>query len=142
MKPPDLVFRLDRHRFPVRAKASLSTRSLGDRPASDCADRPLLGVGISRLQRLPASITRAAIRRSGIEAGGVSRPEDGTADGECVSVISLRCFYVSFWKKKMNGTAALRNRSSSLCALGVIQCALGSAGLQNNKGPLAPRRPQ
>jgi hypothetical protein len=41
----------------------------------------------------------------------------------------------------MIGTAVLRNRSLSLWALIVIQCAHGSAGLQSGKGPLVPRQP-
>ena len=39
-------------------------------------------------------------------------------------------------------TVALRNRSLSLWALVVIQCAHGSAGLRNSKGRLTPRRPR
>jgi len=44
MKAPDFIFRLERHRrFLSGPSLALDQILWGDRPASDCADRPLSG---------------------------------------------------------------------------------------------------
>ena len=43
MKGLDLIFRLDRHRRFLSQSLALDQMLWADRPASDCADRPLSG---------------------------------------------------------------------------------------------------
>jgi hypothetical protein len=61
MKAPDFIFRLDRHRRFLSGQASPSTRSCGEIVLRVIALIDLCRTGISHLQRLPVSITRAAI---------------------------------------------------------------------------------
>ena len=62
MKAPDFIFRLDQHKaIPLRAKPLPSTRSCGQIVPRVIVLIDLCRAGISHLQRLPASITRAAI---------------------------------------------------------------------------------
>ena len=61
MKDPDFVFRLDRHRRSCQGQASLSTRSRGQIAPRVIVPIDLCRAGISYLQRLPASITRATL---------------------------------------------------------------------------------
>jgi hypothetical protein len=139
MKGPGWIFQFDRDGRFLSHSLALDQMLWADCPASDCADRPLLA-GISHLQRLPASITRAAIRRPGDRSGQLQSFHGCSKDRYGLS--AQRWSYVSFWRKKMNGMAALRNRPMSLWALVVIQCAHGSAGLQNSKDRPVPRQPR
>ena len=61
MKALDFIFRLDRHSDSCQGQASHSTRSCGEIVPRVIALIDLCRAGISQLQRLPASITRAAI---------------------------------------------------------------------------------
>ena len=93
MKGPDLNFRLDRHRRSLSGPSLALDQILwADRPASDCADRPLSG-------RDFASPATSSVNDS---RGNLTARVSGIQSKE------------NSWKKKMNGTAAFRNRSLSL----------------------------
>jgi hypothetical protein len=93
MKAPDFIFRLDRHRRFLSGPSLALDGILGvDHPASDCADRPGSGRDFASpaTSRVNHSRGNLTARVSGIESNENS------------------------WKKKMNGTAAFRDRSLSL----------------------------
>ena len=93
MKGPDLNFRLDRHRRSLSGPSLALDQILwADRPASDCADRPLSG-------RDFASPATSSVNHS---RGNLTARVSGIQSKE------------NSWKKKMNGTAVFRNRSLSL----------------------------
>ncbi len=93
MKGPDFIFRLDRHRRFLSGPRLAPDQILwADRPASDCADRPLSG-------RDFASPATSSVNHS---RGNLTASVSGIPSKE------------NSWKKKMNRTAVFRNRSLSL----------------------------
>ena len=61
MKAPDFIFRLDRHKRFLSGPSLAPDQILWEIVPRVIAPIDLCQAGISRLQRLPASITRAAI---------------------------------------------------------------------------------
>jgi hypothetical protein len=96
MKAPDFIFRLDRHRGDsCQGQASPSTRSCGEIVPRVIAPIDLCRAGISHLQRLPASITRAAISPLENSASlyfGVRRRKNPEAKQHWGRDLPLRCF--------------------------------------------------
>ena len=74
MKAPDCIFRLDPHTRFLQGQALPSTRSRGQIVPRVIVLIDLCRAGISHLQRLPASITRAAIWQR--EVSGIQSTEN------------------------------------------------------------------
>jgi len=101
-----------------------------DRPASNCADRPLSGRDFASSATSTVNHSRGDLRarvsgihsteNSQIQSLAMARrtpkgyEQSRIGGSNCCSVVSRSCFNVSLWKKKMNRTTVSRNRSLSL----------------------------